>query len=64
MDTVTGGRCEDAAEAAVDRRATARKRLTIEVSQDLHARIVRLCSVRGKPVNQAVREILERSFPA
>jgi predicted HicB family RNase H-like nuclease len=48
----------------VDRRTTGRKKLTVEVSPDLHARIVKLCSVRGKRVNEAVREVLERAFPA
>lgn len=50
-------------EPLLDRRAAPRKRLTIEVSADLHRRILMLCATRRVPVNQAVREILDRSFP-
>ena len=51
------------AEVRTDRRVTTRKKLTIEVSADLHRRILTICATRGLPVNQAVREMLERSFP-
>lgn len=46
-----------------ERRAEPRRRLTIEISPDLHRRIVTICSTRGQRVNEAVREVLERSFP-
>ena len=46
-----------------DRRSVGRRRLTIEVSPDLHRRILTICNVRRVPVNQAVRELLEKSFP-
>ncbi|WP_375459630.1 hypothetical protein [uncultured Enterovirga sp.] len=47
-----------------DRRAVARRRLSIDISPDLHRRIVTICATRRVPVNQAVREVLERAFPA
>ena len=50
-------------EVELDRRASQRKKLTIEVSSDLHRRIVAICSTRGLPVNEAVRGVLERAFP-
>jgi predicted HicB family RNase H-like nuclease len=46
-----------------DRRSIGRRRLTIEVSPELHRRILAICTTRGVPVNQAVRELLEKSFP-
>lgn len=46
-----------------DRRSAGRRRLTIEVSPELHRRILAICTVRRVPVNQAVRELLEKSFP-
>ena len=46
-----------------DRRAVGRRRLSIEVSPDLHRRILTICATRCIPVNQAVREVLERAFP-
>ena len=46
-----------------DRRAVGRRRLSVEVSPDLHRRILTICSTRRVPVNQAVREVLERAFP-
>jgi predicted HicB family RNase H-like nuclease len=46
-----------------DRRSVGRRKLTIEVSPDLHRRILAICTVRRVPVNQAIREILEKSFP-
>jgi hypothetical protein len=46
-----------------ERRSTPRHRLVIEVSPDLHRRILTICATRGKRVNEAVREVLERSFP-
>ncbi len=54
----------EAVEATLlDRRAAPRKKLTIEVSADLHRRILMICGTRRVPVNQAVREVLERAFP-
>ena len=50
-------------DASTERRSVSRKRLTIEVSPGLHRRIVQICSTRGLPVNQAVRDVLERAFP-
>lgn len=47
----------------LDRRSVGRRRLTVEVSPDLHRRILSICAVRRVPVNQAVREVLERAFP-
>lgn len=49
--------------AGPDRRRTPRKRLVVEVSEDLHRRIVSICATRGIPLNQAAREALERAFP-
>lgn len=46
-----------------ERRGTPRHRLVVEVSPDLHRRILTICATRGKRVNEAVREVLERSFP-
>lgn len=46
-----------------DRRGVGRRRLSIEVSPDLHRRILTICATRRVPVNQAVREILDRAFP-
>jgi predicted HicB family RNase H-like nuclease len=50
--------------ARPERRSTPRHRLVIEVSPDLHRRIVTICATRGQRVNEAVREVLERSFPS
>lgn len=46
-----------------DRRRASRKRLVVEVSSDLHQRILTICATRGVPVNQAVRAVLDRAFP-
>lgn len=46
-----------------ERRRAVRRKLVVEVSADLHQRIVSICATRRIPVNQAVREVLERSFP-
>ena len=46
-----------------DRRAVGRRRLSVEVTPDLHRRILTICSTRRVPVNQAIREVLERAFP-
>ena len=59
-DTVASS---ESAECRTERRRTPRRRLTIEVSPDLHRRIVTICTTRGQRVNEAVREVLERSFP-
>lgn len=53
----------DPDEELIERRAAPRKKLTIEVSADLHRRILMICATRRVPVNQAVREVLERAFP-
>ena len=37
--------------------------LLVTVSAELHDRIIKICAVRGLPVNQIVREILEQGFP-
>lgn len=50
-------------DAQPDRRRTARHRLVVELSPDLHRRILTICGTRRIPVNQAVREVLERAFP-
>ncbi len=50
-------------ETRLERRASTRKKLTIEVSADLHRRILMICATRHVPVNQAVREVLDRAFP-
>lgn len=47
-----------------ERRRSIRRKLVVEVSADLHQRIVSICATRRIPVNQAVREVLERSFPS
>ena len=46
-----------------DRRAVGRRRLSVEVSPELHRRILTICATRRISVNQAVREVLERAFP-
>lgn len=46
-----------------ERRGAIRRKLVIEISADLHQRILSICATRRLPVNQAVREVLERSFP-
>ena len=46
-----------------DRRSAPRRKLVIEVSADLHRRIIAICGTRHVPVNQAVREVLEQAFP-
>ena len=46
-----------------DRRSVQRRRLSVEVSHELHRRILTICATRGVPVNQAVREVLNRAFP-
>jgi hypothetical protein len=45
-----------------DRRVMRRKKLVIEIPEELHQRIIAICAIRGTPVNAAVREVLERSF--
>ena len=47
-----------------ERRQAPRHRLTLDISPDLHRRILTICATRGQRVNEAVREVLERSFPA
>lgn len=47
----------------VERRRTSRHRLVVDVSPDLHRRIVTICATRRIPVNEAIREVLERVFP-
>ena len=61
-DRADRGQSEDG-EIIPDRRGTQRKRLNIEISPELHKRILSICATRGVPVNQAVREVLERTFP-
>ncbi|MBX9934141.1 MAG: hypothetical protein K2Y56_21910 [Methylobacterium sp.] len=53
----------DMAASSSDRRGAVRRKLVIEISADLHQRIVAICATRRIPVNQAVREVLERTFP-
>lgn len=52
-----------ATDVAVERRRSTRHKLVIEVSADLHRRILKICATRGLPVNEAVRAVLDRSFP-
>jgi hypothetical protein len=40
------------------------KRLTIDVSESLHARIKVDCAKRGAKIADEVRELLEKHFPA
>ena len=54
---------EPAAEIRTDRRKARRHKLVVEISTDLHERILRICGTRKLPVNEAVRQVLERSFP-
>ena len=51
------------AEPVTERRRTQRRKLTIDVSADLHQRIIAICATRRIPVNQAVRDVLEQAFP-
>lgn len=46
-----------------ERRSERRKRLNVDVSEDLHQRIVAICKSRSLPVNKAVRAVLEKAFP-
>mgnify|MGYP003586540922 FL=1 len=39
------------------------KRLTIDVSASLHARIKSQCAIRGVKMADEVRELLEKHFP-
>lgn len=39
------------------------KRLTFDVSKDLHRRIKTGCAIRGEMMADVIREILEREFP-
>lgn len=39
------------------------KRLTIDISVNLHARIKSQCALKGTKMNDAIREILEKHFP-
>lgn len=40
------------------------KRLTIDVPQDLHARIKVSCALKGMKMADKIRELLEREFEA
>lgn len=40
------------------------KRLTIDVSKDLHRRIKRSCADRSEKMADVIRDLLEREFPA
>lgn len=46
----------------IERRRSARRRLHVEIPEPLYAKIIALCAARRVPVNQAVRELLERHF--
>ena len=46
-----------------NRRRSERVKLVIEISPDLHRRIIEICATRGVPVNQAVRNVLDHAFP-
>jgi len=39
------------------------KRLTIEMSEDLHRRIKITCAARGTAMADAIRDLLEKEFP-
>ncbi len=39
------------------------KRLTIDVTADLHTRIKVTCTLRGKKIADEIRELLEQHFP-
>lgn len=39
------------------------KRFTIDVPKSLHARIKAQCALRGVPMNEEIRELLEKHFP-
>jgi hypothetical protein len=43
--------------------ATPMKRLTIDVSVDLHTRLKLECTRRGLKIADVVRDLLEREFP-
>lgn len=54
----------DAVKAPVAGAATERrKRLTLDVSEDLHRRIKMSCVGRGELMADVLREILENAFP-
>lgn len=46
-----------------ERRSAPRRKLTIDVSADLHERIITICATRRIPVNKAVRDVLDQAFP-
>ncbi len=41
-----------------------KKRLTLDLPSELHGRIKARCAVQGRPMLDAIQEILEREFPA
>lgn len=54
---------EDEGARLPDRRSVPRHRLYIEMSPDLHRRVLSISALRRLPVNAIVREVLERAFP-
>lgn len=55
----------DVAKAGISPSTTSerRKRLTLDVSEDLHRRIKMSCVGRGELMADVLREILEKAFP-
>ena len=73
MDMILGELSDVPESTAVDaggpgsrpnRRRSERLKLVIEISPDLHRRIIAICATRRVPVNQAVRSVLEHAFPS
>ena len=54
---------EDEHPSVPDRRGVPRHRLYVDMSPDLHRRVLSISSMRRLPVNAIVREVLERAFP-
>lgn len=72
MDMIVGELSDVSEGATVDpgrsaprpnRRRSERVKLVVEISPDLHRRIIEICATRRVPVNQAVRSVLDHAFP-
>ena len=60
-DSATADRGRPA--SRLNRRRSERVKLVVEISPDLHRRIIEICATRRVPVNQAVRSVLDHAFP-
>jgi hypothetical protein len=51
-------------EEVVSEPAARPKRLTVEISQELHRRVKVACAQEGKLIADVVRDLLENAYPA